>query len=156
MSVQNSPGHHSPSTPPSAGEGYDRQVPFLPGVIAAGVFLLLFLCVSGFGIRSYFTDAHFDEAQRKIAQVPTTDWDNLKESSRKRLDSYGWNDEKAGTVHIPIQRAMELVMADAKNAPADKPADKKAKPADKKTADKKPPEKKTTDAKPAEKAKAKK
>jgi len=27
----------------------------------------------------------------------------------ERLGSYGWVDEKAGTVHIPIERAMELV-----------------------------------------------
>ena len=27
----------------------------------------------------------------------------------KELYSYGWVDEKAGTVHIPIERAMDLI-----------------------------------------------
>jgi len=30
-------------------------------------------------------------------------------SQEEELNSYGWVDEKAGTVHIPIERAMQLV-----------------------------------------------
>jgi hypothetical protein len=30
-------------------------------------------------------------------------------SQEQRLNSYGWVDEKAGVVHIPIERAMELI-----------------------------------------------
>ena len=30
-------------------------------------------------------------------------------SQEQRLNSYGWVDEKAGTVHIPIERAMQLL-----------------------------------------------
>jgi hypothetical protein len=30
-------------------------------------------------------------------------------NEEKTLNSYGWVDEKAGTVHIPIERAMELL-----------------------------------------------
>ncbi|MEZ4616096.1 MAG: hypothetical protein R2867_11425 [Caldilineaceae bacterium] len=29
-----------------------------------------------------------------------------------RLHSYGWIDQEAGTVHIPIERAMELVVSE--------------------------------------------
>ena len=31
-------------------------------------------------------------------------------SQEKQLNSYGWVDEKAGVAHIPIERAMELVV----------------------------------------------
>jgi hypothetical protein len=31
-------------------------------------------------------------------------------TEEQRLNSYGWVDEKAGTVHIPIERAMDLVV----------------------------------------------
>jgi len=35
----------------------------------------------------------------------------------ERLGSYGWVDERAGTVHIPIERAMELVAQGVRPAP---------------------------------------
>jgi hypothetical protein len=35
--------------------------------------------------------------------------DELRSKEEKMLYSYGWVDEKAGTVHIPIERAMDLL-----------------------------------------------
>lgn len=35
-----------------------------------------------------------------------------KQAGRKRLDSWGWVDRAAGTVHLPIDVAMDLVAAD--------------------------------------------
>ena len=34
---------------------------------------------------------------------------NISMNVEKELYSYGWVDEKAGTVHIPIERAMDLI-----------------------------------------------
>lgn len=36
--------------------------------------------------------------------------DDLRLKEEKTLYSYGWVDEKAGTVHIPIDRAMDLLV----------------------------------------------
>lgn len=36
---------------------------------------------------------------------------------RERLRSYGWVDRRQGVVHIPVERAMELVAAGARPAP---------------------------------------
>ena len=36
--------------------------------------------------------------------------DDLRSKEEKILYSYGWVDEKAGTVHIPIERAMDLLV----------------------------------------------
>ncbi len=36
--------------------------------------------------------------------------DDLRSKEEKTLYSYGWVDEKAGTVHIPIERAMDLIV----------------------------------------------
>jgi hypothetical protein len=33
---------------------------------------------------------------------------SIRLGEEEQLNSYGWTDEKAGTVHIPIERAMEL------------------------------------------------
>jgi hypothetical protein len=36
--------------------------------------------------------------------------DDLRSKEEKTLYSYGWVDEKAGTIHIPIERAMDLIV----------------------------------------------
>lgn len=38
------------------------------------------------------------------------EWRQLKASETEQLNSYGWVDEQAGYVHIPIDRAMDLVL----------------------------------------------
>jgi hypothetical protein len=40
-----------------------------------------------------------------------------REARRERLGSYGWVDRRAGIVHLPIERAMELVAGGARPAP---------------------------------------
>ena len=35
-------------------------------------------------------------------------------AQRKHLDNYGWIDRRSGTIHIPIERAMEQVIAEAR------------------------------------------
>ena len=37
------------------------------------------------------------------------DLESLRASEQKQLESYGWIDRDAGTVHIPIDRAMSLL-----------------------------------------------
>jgi hypothetical protein len=37
-----------------------------------------------------------------------------KQEQEQRLDSYGWVDRKAGTIHVPIDRAMELLVQEQK------------------------------------------
>ena len=37
------------------------------------------------------------------------DLESLRASEQKQLESYGWIDRDAGTVHIPIDRAMTLL-----------------------------------------------
>jgi hypothetical protein len=36
--------------------------------------------------------------------------DDIRTNEDKTLYSYGWVDEKAGTVHVPIERAMDLLV----------------------------------------------
>ena len=40
---------------------------------------------------------------------PVADLDQFRTRLDEHLHSYGWVDQKAGVVHIPIERAMELV-----------------------------------------------
>ncbi|MGE5413135.1 MAG: hypothetical protein ACM3NW_03100 [Syntrophomonadaceae bacterium] len=36
-------------------------------------------------------------------------WADFQTAERERLESYGWMDRSTGAVHIPIERAMELI-----------------------------------------------
>jgi hypothetical protein len=44
----------------------------------------------------------------RIEVHPSTELEELRESEDRTLTTYGWVDRKAGTVRIPIDRAMEL------------------------------------------------
>jgi hypothetical protein len=54
-----------------------------------------------------------DPAQRfpapRLQPDPVSDLNRFRAQEEERLDSYGWVDEKAGVVHIPIERAIELL-----------------------------------------------
>jgi hypothetical protein len=41
---------------------------------------------------------------------PGSALEQLRASENAQLNSYGWVDQASGTVHIPIQRAMDLVL----------------------------------------------
>ena len=53
--------------------------------------------------RSAFPNPKLEEDER--GQL-----NGIRSNEEKMLYSYGWVDEKAGTVHIPIERAMELLV----------------------------------------------
>lgn len=46
----------------------------------------------------------------RLEVFPVEDLAKKREAEAKRLDSYGWIDRQNGVVHIPIERAMELVV----------------------------------------------
>jgi hypothetical protein len=46
-------------------------------------------------------------------RLQTTPWEDLKKfrtTENMYLQSYGWIDQKAGTVHLPIEKAKELLL----------------------------------------------
>lgn len=46
----------------------------------------------------------------RLEQNPQVDGDRLINEARTRLEGYGWVNERAGTAHIPIERAKELLL----------------------------------------------
>lgn len=49
--------------------------------------------------------------QPRLQTHPIKDLQELRKSENDLLTSYGWTDKNAGTVHIPIARAMEILAA---------------------------------------------
>jgi hypothetical protein len=83
---------------------------FLGGILAfliIGLFVLIWFCISG-------KPESFDD-KRAVARVAKLD--ALQKENEEKLTSYAWVNKAKGTVQLPIDRAMELVVADLKAKP---------------------------------------
>jgi len=45
----------------------------------------------------------------RLQVYPVRHWKDFQEAERERLETYGWMDKSTGAVHIPIERAMDLI-----------------------------------------------
>jgi hypothetical protein len=118
----------TPATNPGVAAEPDRvAVPLVAGsavglavvtAIAAGLMALLFW---GLDRQAGKQDAKIIEASGlerrdtrlppppRLQVYPARHWTDFRDAEQQRLDSYGWLDRGTGSVHIPIDRAMELV-----------------------------------------------
>lgn len=46
----------------------------------------------------------------RLQTTPVADLQRIRRDERARLETYGWIDRTAGTVHMPIDRAMQLLL----------------------------------------------
>ena len=93
--------------------GYDRSepltIPILLNIVAIGIILAI---VIG-GVTFYF-HAYRDRIIEETQLTPVSqDLLDLRAKEDQALNSYGIADKAAGTVRVPVSRAMELVMAEA-------------------------------------------
>ncbi|MEZ4869162.1 MAG: hypothetical protein R3C14_48015 [Caldilineaceae bacterium] len=51
-----------------------------------------------------------------VQPAPAIELRQVLTEQQQRLNSYGWVDQGAGTVHLPIERAMELLLAEGVSA----------------------------------------
>ena len=79
------------------------------GVVAA----LLFVAVTGIFLQGWTLRRMVEEESRKIFERPYPELQAYEAEQEQELTAgYYWLDEKAGTVHLPIERAMELIVAE--------------------------------------------
>jgi len=45
----------------------------------------------------------------RLQVYPVRHWTDFQTAERERLESYGWMDRSTGALHIPIERAIDLV-----------------------------------------------
>ena len=64
-------------------------------------------------LRSYFVDVQLEYVQKQVLSVENIKLEELQALEEEELTTYGWVDEAEEKVRIPIDRAMELVVADA-------------------------------------------
>jgi FlaG/FlaF family flagellin (archaellin) len=79
------------------------------GIISA---ILLFVIIVV--LQAYFYSAEQGELERKVYSQPYQALQQLDANQLELLNSYGWISEAEGTVHVPIQRAMDIIAAEAR------------------------------------------
>jgi len=78
------------------------------GIIGA---ILLFVIIVL--LQAWFYRAEQAEQYRKVFSQPYQELQTVDNEQLEQLGSYGWVSEPDGVVHIPIERAMQLVAAEA-------------------------------------------
>jgi hypothetical protein len=84
----------------------DPNVPLSAVVGLVGAVLLFVIIV---GLQALFYGMEQREMAKKVYSQPYQALQQLDSEQLERLNSYGWVNEQKGEVHIPIERAMELV-----------------------------------------------
>ncbi len=78
------------------------------GVVGA---ILLFVIIVA--MQALFYRADEAEKERKVYNQPYQELVQLRAQQQEKLNGYRWVDPKAKVVAIPIDRAMELVVAES-------------------------------------------
>lgn len=117
------------------GEEWDGEVLWAP--IWQTTVGLVITCAIGFGIVQgmvWMNDRHVEDNKPALSPLaeaneqnppagpllqahPEKEYRAMKADIDAHLNGYGWVDEVAGTVHIPIDQAMEMLLASAPAVP---------------------------------------
>jgi hypothetical protein len=93
--------------------GYDRSEPLTIPILLNIVAIIVILAVVLSGVTFYF-NAYRDRVIVETQLTPVSqDLLDLRAKEDQLLNSYGIADKAAGTVRMPVSRAMELVAAEA-------------------------------------------
>jgi hypothetical protein len=96
--------HHQTSTESAEGSS-------LGGRILLGVTVLVLLIAGIFGaLWINGSSSATDREDTERSAVRTKNLADLQAADAATLTTYGWNDRAKGIVHIPITKAMELVL----------------------------------------------
>jgi hypothetical protein len=101
-----------------------RSQPIVWGVVmVAGVLILAFVLMAGVlavtagSVADTSNTLSSSEATQlqlppapRLEQNPRIEGDRIIAEATEHLESYGWVNERAGRAHIPIERAMELLL----------------------------------------------
>lgn len=86
-------------------------------IIASFAGIALLLALAGAGVADDSPVLEDDPAsalqlppEPRLEQNPEVDGTLIQEAANAQLESYGWVNKRAGTAHIPIERAMELLV----------------------------------------------
>jgi hypothetical protein len=83
-----------------------------PAIVMVGFISTLLIFASVILLQVMFYDMEAQQRYEKDVSQPFHELTSLVQKQQARLAEYRWVDEKKGVTAIPIDRAMELVVAD--------------------------------------------
>ncbi|MBX9604408.1 MAG: hypothetical protein K2X35_25635 [Bryobacteraceae bacterium] len=92
---------------------FDRSEPQTRGIFVFTVATVLFLVLTMAGIGWFFGDKFMAVYEREVLEAGSEVFDQVRARDTRNLTTYGYVDESKGKVRIPIDRAMELLAAEA-------------------------------------------
>jgi len=98
-----------------------------PLIVTIGVLFVVLTFVLIILLQVYFFKAQAKEHVRKVIEPKSAELSGYLADQATELHSYRWIDREQGTVGIPIERAMALIVQEAGSG-ADKAADQTGKP----------------------------
>jgi hypothetical protein len=137
---------HSSGAPADSGAGYERRDAHVPALLQFGFWLAVLLVVTLVGMKwtfSYFSrteplgpaaspliepGARVLPPSPRLQSRPHQELKDYCEAQQEKVNTYAWVDQQSGVVRVPVDRAMDLVLAKglparaASEAPAGSPA----------------------------------
>jgi hypothetical protein len=103
-----------PKQPISAELGYDRSEPVIGPIVINIIAILLIIVGVIVGVTFYF-NTYRDRIIEDTQLTPVSqDLLDLRAKEDQMLNSYGIADKATGAVRVPVSRAMQLVLEEAK------------------------------------------
>ena len=121
------PDYFPQATSGQTGQGHEPNTLVVKGLVLFAVVLVAVGVVVEFSLGFVMNDFSREEKNLEalappllsdksatfpapqLQQEPPVDLIKFKQTELDRLNGYGWVDQKAGIVHIPIDRAIEIV-----------------------------------------------
>jgi diphthamide biosynthesis methyltransferase len=97
-------------------QGFDRSEPNVGAIAAIGGVTLVLLIASVLGLQFYFDRALEQQVYVKVLAPESQALRDLRAREDSELHSYRYLDREKGTVRLPIERAMQLLVSEAANA----------------------------------------
>lgn len=107
--------HEPPGYEHSVASGYEESDARVGFIAWSGVGIVVFLIVTILAVQVYFDSIKNQQEFVKLLEPVSEDYRNLRAREDAELYSYKYTDREKGTVRLPIQRAMDLVVSEAQS-----------------------------------------
>jgi len=95
-------------------EGFDRQEPEAGPIVGFAVGSVILLIITIVALQVYFNKIWEEAVYEKVLAPPSGQLIELHNREDWNQTHYGYSDKASGTVRIPLDRATELFMEEAK------------------------------------------
>jgi hypothetical protein len=89
--------------------------PSTSSLVMVGIVGTIIVIAIVFALQALFNKEDYEETRRKIYDVTYFEVRDLKNDQTNRLHQWSWVDRQAGAVQMPVDLAMQRVVADLKS-----------------------------------------